>query len=88
MRAIIGNGEIELVVGGQPCLGVSLIGHRALDDPRNSLMQHFVRLVIQLNPRFFIMENVKGLTVGPHRAILSEVINAFERSGFVVERRY
>ena len=40
---------------------------RAFDDPRNALVREFVRLVAELDARCFVFENVKGLTVGPHR---------------------
>ena len=65
-----------------------MIGKRVLDDPRNHLVHHFVRLVSELNPKFFVFENVKGLTVGPHKKFLSEIIEAFEDKGYEVEKRY
>src|SRR2546426_10418554 len=40
----IGRKMIDVVIGGPPCQGFSLIGHRILDDPRNSLVFHFLRL--------------------------------------------
>ena len=84
----IGQQDLDLVVGGPPCQGVSLMGYRALDDPRNELMLHYMRLVLELNPKYFIMENVKGLTLGPHAKILDEVIEGFESGGYKVERDY
>ena len=48
----IGSEEITVVFGGAPCQGFSLIGKRALDDPRNGLVHHFVRLVLELNPTY------------------------------------
>ena len=40
------SAPIDVVVGGPPCQGFSMIGKRALDDPRNELVRHFLRLVI------------------------------------------
>ncbi|MFZ1106123.1 MAG: DNA cytosine methyltransferase, partial [Hyphomicrobiaceae bacterium] len=80
----IANRRIDVVVGGAPCQGFSLIGHRALDDPRNSLVGEFVRLVAELNASYFVFENVKGLTVGKHRRFLDEVIGAFSAVGYTV----
>ncbi len=80
----IGNRRINVVVGGAPCQGFSLIGHRALDDPRNSLVREFVRLVSELDASYFVFENVKGLTVGKHRRFLDEVIGAFSAVGYTV----
>jgi DNA (cytosine-5)-methyltransferase 1 len=84
----IGGREIAAVVGGAPCQGFSLIGKRALDDPRNALVHHFVRLVLELQPRYFVFENVKGLTIGAHRQFLEEVMAAFEDNGYRVLKPY
>jgi DNA (cytosine-5)-methyltransferase 1 len=56
------DGVIDVVVGGPPCQGFSLIGKRAFDDPRNQLVFSFARLVGTLKPRYFVMENVPGMT--------------------------
>jgi DNA (cytosine-5)-methyltransferase 1 len=84
----IGNQEIDVVFGGPPCQGFSLIGKRSFDDPRNSLVFHFIRLVIELQPKFFVLENVKGMTVGKHKEFLSEIINQFLESGYQVNENY
>lgn len=72
----IEGSDIAVVFGGAPCQGFSLIGKRALDDPRNALVHHFVRLVLELRPAYFVFENVKGLTVGRQRQVLDEMIAA------------
>lgn len=81
-RAGIGDRDIDVVFGGAPCQGFSLIGKRALDDPRNQLVFHYVRLVRELRPRYFVFENVKGLTVGSHQRFLLELIEAFQDAGY------
>lgn len=78
----IGDGKVDLVCGGAPCQGFSLIGRRALDDPRNALVKHFLRLVRELDANAFVFENVKGLTLGKHRQILDELVQAFGRIGY------
>lgn len=83
--AKIDDREIDLVVGGAPCQGFSLIGHRALEDPRNSLVGEFLRIVCELKPRYFVFENVKGLTVGRHRVLLDELVAAFEGQGYRIK---
>lgn len=80
----IGTRKIDVVFGGAPCQGFSLIGQRALDDPRNSLVKDFVRIVRELDADHFVFENVKGLTVGKHRKFLDELIEAFEDAGYDV----
>lgn len=81
----IGDREIDCVFGGAPCQGFSLIGHRALEDPRNSLVLEFVRIVAELKARTFVFENVKGLTVGKHKTFLNELVEAFDRAGYEVQ---
>ena len=81
----IGRQTIDVVFGGPPCQGFSLIGHRILDDPRNQLVKEFVRLVGELNATAFVFENVKGLTVGKHRMFLESVISAFSALGYRVQ---
>ena len=87
-HSMIGDADVDVVFGGAPCQGFSMIGKRILDDPRNSLVHHFVRIVTDLKPKFFVFENVKGLTVGEHKRFLAEIIEAFEESGFEVEKKY
>jgi DNA (cytosine-5)-methyltransferase 1 len=87
-KANLGRRDVDVVFGGAPCQGFSLIGKRALDDPRNSLVHHFVRLVAELRPKYFVFENVKGLTIGEHKRFLEEVIEAFGRKGYSVEEDY
>tara|TARA_B100000965_G_scaffold406578_1_gene446258 strand:+ start:3230 stop:4399 length:1170 start_codon:yes stop_codon:yes gene_type:complete len=53
--------EIDLVAGGPSCQGFSTHGKRIEDDPRNFLFTEFVRLVNEIQPKFFLMENVRGL---------------------------
>lgn len=83
-QAGIGNKKIDVVFGGPPCQGFSLIGHRALDDSRNRLVLEFVRLVAELDATTFVFENVKGLTVGRHKAFLEELVEAFGVAGYDV----
>lgn len=78
----IGNKKVDLVVGGAPCQGFSMIGHRALQDPRNSLVRDYMRIVTELDARYFVFENVKGLTLGRHKAFLDELVVAFEEAGY------
>ena len=76
------QGEIAGVIGGPPCQGFSLIGKRDQSDPRNALVSHFFRIVRELRPRFFLMENVPGLLIGDAKKMLDDVIGSL--SGFEV----
>jgi DNA (cytosine-5)-methyltransferase 1 len=85
LAAGIGDRTIDCVFGGPPCQGFSLIGQRALEDPRNNLVLEFVRLVAELGARTFVFENVKGLTVGKQKAFLRELVQAFDMAGYDVQ---
>lgn len=81
-RAGLGSRDIECVFGGAPCQGFSMIGKRVLDDPRNQLVFHYVRLIRELRPKYCVFENVKGLTVGKHKQFLAELIEALDEAGY------
>ncbi len=87
-KAKLSKKEIDVVFGGAPCQGFSMIGKRALDDPRNQLVFHFVRIIKELRPKFFVFENVKGLTVGNHKKLLEEMMEDLETAGYRVEHDY
>lgn len=87
-QANIGDSDIDVVFGGAPCQGFSMIGKRALDDPRNQLVFHYVRLVQELNPKYCVFENVKGLTLGKHSKFLGELIEALQEAGYDVISPY
>lgn len=79
------NQKINIVFGGAPCQGFSLIGKRVLDDPRNELVRDFVRIVAELGADYFVFENVKGLTIGKHQKFLDELIEEFSAAGYSVK---
>lgn len=55
------RGAVDLLVGGTPCQGFSIAGKRGgLSDVRSGLAMHFVRLVSEIKPRWFLWENVPG----------------------------
>lgn len=82
--ADIGKRDVDVVVGGAPCQGFSLIGKRAMDDPRNQLIRHYLRIVRDIRPKYCVLENVKGLTVGKHREFLAELVDELGKSGYQV----
>jgi DNA (cytosine-5)-methyltransferase 1 len=86
--ANLGSAPVDVVFGGAPCQGFSLMGKRALDDPRNSLLLDFVRITSQLKANYFVFENVKGITVGRHKQLLDELVALFQESGYNVRLPY
>ena len=84
----IGDRDIDVVFGGPPCQGFSLMGKRKLDDTRNSLILHFLRLVLDLQPKFFVMENVRGITIGHQKKLLQTIIEEFKNHNYKVTEKY
>ena len=70
--AEVTSGEDIGVIGGPPCQGFSLMGKRNISDSRNELLHHYFRLVAEIRPKFFIMENVPGLLLGQVRRLLDD----------------
>jgi DNA (cytosine-5)-methyltransferase 1 len=55
-------GELDVLVGGPPCQSFSTAGRRmATQDPRGTLLWQYLRFVEYMQPKFFLMENVRGL---------------------------
>ena len=79
------DGHVHLVAGGPPCQGFSWIGKRRVDDTRNDLVFHFFRLVNELRPDHFVMENVPGMQSGGHKALLDDLIDRFKAAGYMVQ---
>jgi DNA (cytosine-5)-methyltransferase 1 len=71
----LAGGPVHGVFGGPPCQAFSDIGHRKADDPRRSLVRHFFRIVAELRPIFFVMENVRGLGYEDSRPYLDRCID-------------
>jgi DNA (cytosine-5)-methyltransferase 1 len=81
MRAGLKKGELDGLIGGPPCQGFSTMGKRQLDDSRNDLFGHFMRLVDETRPAFFLAENVPG--------ILNEKYDGIRKAAFArLPKRY
>ncbi len=80
------DGEVSLIAGGPPCQGFSHMGKRQLDDPRNSLVFQYLRIVKEIKPQYFLFENVPGIASGQHKKFLVELITAFENIGYLVQK--
>jgi DNA (cytosine-5)-methyltransferase 1 len=78
-------GELDLLAGGPPCQGFSIIGQRQTDDPRNGLLDRFMQIACGLQPRVILIENVTGLATLAGGAVLSELAAAFDRAGYSID---
>lgn len=76
--------DIDLVFGGPPCQGFSTMGQRDALDPRNALIHQFVRVIAEVQPKAFVMENVPGMLSGATQAILNDALAQFESAGYSI----
>jgi len=58
---LLGGKNVDVVCGGPPCQSFSLAGRRRKYDKKNDLFAHYLKVIRRLRPKYFIMENVKGL---------------------------
>jgi len=77
--------DIVGIVGGPPCQGYSTVGKRDINDERNYLYLQYCRIVEQVQPDFFVLENVKGLLTLNNGAFKEDIINRFSKLGYEVE---
>ena len=57
----IGDKKIDVVCGGPPCQSFSLAGKRKKFDKKDDLFSHYLEVIKVLQPKYFVMENVKGI---------------------------
>lgn len=84
IRRLVGGKSIDVVIGGPPCQGMSLAGPRKLHDPRNKLYLSFIRIVQELQPKAFVIENVPGLVSLFKGAIKESILEEFQQMGYNV----
>ena len=81
LEALLAGRKVDIVVGGPPCQGFSMANRqRLIDDPRNHLYKRYMEVVKKVNPRFFVMENVKGML-----SVAEQVKEDFRNIGYSVE---
>jgi len=83
------KGELTLVSGGPPCQGFSTVNgkSRFLENPKNRLFLEFVRIIDELSPTWFVMENVLGLMTMESGMVKNAVFEAFNNIGYSVDAR-
>lgn len=81
-KSVFKKGDADVIIGGPPCQGFSMAGARNregfIDDPRNYLFKHYFNIVRIVNPKIFVIENVKGLLTMKNGEVLKEIISIFE----------
>ncbi len=79
--------KIDVIIGGPPCQGFSLSGPRNFNDPRNKLYLSYIRLVEEIQPKAFVIENVPGLVGLFNGEVKDNIIKKFAEMGYEVKYR-
>lgn len=72
----------DVLIGGPPCQGFSIMGDKNSGDPRNTLFEAYIRLVDDLKPIAFVFENVKGVKTMFQGRYLKMIANGFANIGY------
>lgn len=77
--------KIDVVIGGPPCQGFSQKGKRkTINDERNFLFKHYVKVVKFVKPKYFVMENVPNLLTAEKGFFLNEIKGLFKDYGYSI----
>ena len=83
--------NIDVIAGGPPCQAFSVIGKRkGINDDRGKLIFEFIRMIEEISPKCFIMENVRGLHSmsipgKPKGSLLIDILEKFNNIGYKVD---
>ena len=78
-------GDLDILDGSPPCQGFSVIGKRDVLDNRNDLTLEFIRLINELKPKVFVMENVSGMIKGKMKGRFKEIMIALKETGYNIK---
>jgi len=79
----LAKGELDILSGGPPCQGFTYASsRRSVDDPRSKLMWQFIRMVKEIQPRYFVIENVRGLM--SFKDFFRLLLKTLEKCGYAV----
>lgn len=78
--------DVFIIMGGPPCQGFSLSNTRSrnMSNPNNLLFEQFVRLVSEIKPKWFLFENVWGITNIENGKVMNLIKKCFEDIGYTV----
>ena len=84
IKPLLNGKEIDFIIGGPPCQGMSLAGNRELDDPRNKLYLSYLRILAEIQPKGFVIENVPGLLSLFHGEIKNSILKRLKQMNYNV----
>lgn len=76
--------DIDVLIGGPPCQSYSTLGNRKMDKKAN-LFKEYNRILNIVKPKIFVYENVKGLLSMKNGKLIKEIVDLFEKSGYVIQ---
>ncbi len=80
------QGQLDVLDGSPPCQGFSTAkGKRNVSDDRNDLTYEFIRLIEELQPKVFVMENVSGMVKGTMKGKFKQIMKALKSTGYNVK---
>ena len=81
---LVGKQPIDVVLGGPPCQGFSNMGDKLAGDHRNSLVNHYLRAIKVISPKFVLIENVPGFKTKYNGRYFKELVSGLNGIGFNV----
>lgn len=79
------SGEVDGIVGGPPCQSWSEAGSmRGIDDDRGKLFFDYIRLIAEIQPRFFLAENVSGMLAKRNEEVVNHILSLFDEAGYTI----
>lgn len=77
-----GGKRPDVIIGGPPCQGFSTLGDRLSSDPRNDLVDAFIRIVDGLRPQAIIVENVRAISTEYKGRYRDYILSRFREIGY------
>ena len=72
----------DVIIGGPPCQGFSTLGDRLSGDPRNGLVEAFIRIVEWLRPQAVVIENVRAIATEYKGRYRDQIVNGLRDAGY------
>lgn len=81
----IKKGELDVFDGSPPCQGFSTAGRRNVTDSRNDLFKEYWRLIQEIDPKVFVMENVSGMIKGTMKGAFKDIMGTLKSGNYNIK---